>query len=108
MPSHSWSDDDCQHFGDRWKELLKGIDPDSLELVQRHGIHIPQSVPCYDRSSTETDLDFVPAYDFRSFLSKLKEKDAAGAVTPDSPRWRFEMGVPPPDGVVWPEQEGVS
>ena len=108
MPRHSWSDDDCRHFGDRWKELLKGIDPNSLELVGRYGIQIPQSVPCYDRSSTETDLDFVPAYDLGAFLSKLKEKDAAGAVTPDSPRWRFEMGVAPPEGVVWPDQERLS
>lgn len=104
MPSHPRGDGECAEFGGRWKDVLARAG--SAELVERHGIKLPRSVARHDLSSARADLGFVPRYSFETFLAELKEKDATGSVTPDSPRWSFETGLPPPEGVVWPAQEG--
>jgi hypothetical protein len=78
-----------------------------VELVDRYGIQMPESVTRYDLSSTVTELEFTPRYNFDTFLVELKEKDARGEVTPQSTRWWFEQGVAPPQGVVWPSQECI-
>ena len=40
-----------------------------------------------------------------TFLEELREKSESGAVSPGSPRWSFETGLPPSEGVVWPAQD---
>ncbi len=106
MPSHPWSDDELAEFGRSWKAILARARPDAAKLIERYGIRIPPSVARQDLSATRADLGFAPRYDFETFLAELAEKDASGAVGPDRPRWSFETGLPPGEGVVWPDQEG--
>lgn len=79
----------------------------AVDLIERYGIEVPRSIARHDLSSTQRDLAFVPRYDLETFLGELREKDACGAVTPESPRWCFETGRPPVEDVVWPEQEAL-
>jgi nucleoside-diphosphate-sugar epimerase len=105
MPSHPWSDDELAEFGRSWKAILARAQPDAAKLVERYGIRIPRSVARHDISAAGTDLGFAPRYDFETFLAELAEKDASGEVGRECPRWSFETGVPPVEGVVWPNQE---
>jgi len=107
-PRHPYSREELQHFGDVWEDVLRRRDPEYVDLVQRYGIEIPCSVSQHDLSSASEAFGWAPRYNFDTFLAELKERDAAGEVTPESPRWRFETGVPPPVGVVWARQEDVS
>ena len=97
-----WTEQQHREFGDCWRDVLG---PAAVELVERYRIKIPQSLSKYDLSSTQTDLGFTPRYNFETFLSELANKDRRGVVTPESPRWSFERGVAPPEGIAWGDQE---
>jgi nucleoside-diphosphate-sugar epimerase len=104
---HPWTPEEHEHFGQRWKDILGGRCPRAAKLIDRYRIEIPSSVRRYDQSSTRTDLDFAPRHDFETFLAELSARDTEGLVTPESPRWSFETGRPPDEGVAWPEQERI-
>jgi len=104
---HPGSPEEHEQFGERWRDILPGRRPRAAELIERYGIEIPPSVRRYDLSSTRSDLDFAPRYHFETFPAELAARDAGGLVTPESPRWSFETGRPPQEGVVWPEQEEI-
>lgn len=105
MPRHPWRDEDRAEFGHRWQDILTRAHPESVDLIQRYRIRIPRAIALHDLSSTQAHLGFAPRYDFETFLDELREKSASGAVSPGSPRWSFETGLPPSEGVVWPAQE---
>jgi len=108
MPLHPYSAEEQRRFGEAWKDILRQRDSVNVDMVQRYGIRIPQFLSQYDLSSTSKDLGFTPQHNFDTFLAELKRRDINREVTPDSPRWWFEQGVPTPEGVVWPEQETVE
>jgi len=105
MPTHPWSDDEREHLGERWRDLVARVHPDAPALVERYGIEVPQTVGQHELALTRAVLGFVPRRNFETFLAELQEQDACGAIAPDSPRWCFETGRPPVEGVVWPAQE---
>ena len=105
MRDHPWSEEEHREFGQRWEQVLKHSVPDATDLIRRYEIQIPESVSQCDLAQSRSDLDFAPRYNFETFLAELKRKDTDGVVSPDSPRWCFETGVPPVDSIVWPDQE---
>ncbi len=107
LRDHPWSDEEHDEFGKRWEEILARSCSDAADLVRRYGLQMPESVRRRDLSALRADLGFEPQYHFETFLAELAAKDTGGEVTPDSPRWCFETGRAPVDGVVWPEQEEI-
>ena len=101
---HPWTDQEHEQFGRRWKDILTRSCPQAVELIERYRIEMPKSVRRYDLAPTREALGFAPQYNFETFLDELARKDAAGLVTPQSPRWRFETGRAPEPGIVWPAQ----
>ena len=108
MPSHPYTGEELARFGEIWQDILGRRGADYVGLVQRYGIEFPPSVRQYDLSSSSKELGFAPQYNFDTFLDELKERDANGEVTPQSPRWRFESGTAPPNGIVWAAQESIA
>ena len=106
-PSYAYTVEELRRFGELWQDILARQDPAYVDLIQRYGIGIPPCLRPLDLSSTARDIDFTPRYNFDTFLAELKERDANGEVTPESPRWWFERGVPPPEWLVWPWQENL-
>ena len=105
MHDHPWSEEEHREFGRRWEQVLERSAPDAADLVRRYNIQMPESVSQHDLVQSLADLDFAPQYNFETFLVELRKKDADGVVSPDSPRWCFETGLPPVDSIVWPDQE---
>lgn len=102
MADHPFDDD--ERAGGNIAAAVESHWPGHEDLLERHGIALPAEVPRYDLQPAQDDLDWRPRYNFGTFLSELRQKDEAGLVRPDSPRWCFETGTPAPEGVVWPEQ----
>ena len=106
LPVHPYTADEQSRFGRDWQEIVRKSDPAYVDLIKRYKIQMPPALTQADVSSTAKDLGFTPRYNFDTFLAELKQRDATREVTPESPRWWFEQGVKPPEGIVWPRQEG--
>lgn len=99
--------EDRRRIVDDGDAYLATIDPCYPALVSKYGIKMPDGFREFDIETTRSILGLEPAYTFQRFLSDLKRMDRSGAVTAESPRWRFEEGTRPPEGVVWPPGLGL-
>jgi nucleoside-diphosphate-sugar epimerase len=102
MPDHGLRAEDAADFGRRWLNLLGQEDSAYVGLVKKYEIRMPNAIQQHDLAATRDVLGFAPGWNFLTFLKELKQRDARGEVTPQSPRWAFECGTPAPEGIVWP------
>ena len=103
MPDHKQSEQVMQSFSEEFPAILNATNRDWPGLVDKYGIKIPQVITQHDLSSTKQVLGFEPSFNFATFLHELHQRDTTGRVFTDSPRWFFEQGIAPPEGIVWPE-----
>lgn len=90
-----------EHRIDRaWIDRLLQEVPGAGRVIERYDLAMPERVRQYDLSTTKDALGFLPAHDFASHLAMLQQLDESGVLTPTSPRWTFETGVPAPEGAV--------
>jgi nucleoside-diphosphate-sugar epimerase len=103
LPDHRFTEEKRQSLASEYPILLGAINPVWADLVAKYKIKIPPNVVQYDISSTQTILGFHPSFNFITFLEELEHRDKIGAITISAPRWYFEQGCHPPEGVIWPE-----
>lgn len=103
MPDHKVLEENRKSFGHQYSAILGAINPYWLDLVSKYRITIPTDLFQHDLTSTQTLLGYQPLYSFGSFFEELQGQDRIGRITPDTPRWCFEQGCRPPEGIIWPE-----
>jgi nucleoside-diphosphate-sugar epimerase len=101
LAEHPFTPADCD--GDP-REAVARHWPGQEDLLDRYEVALPRSLVRHDLRATREALGWQGRHTFGTFLDALRRLDAAGAVRPDSPRWSFEQGTPPPESVVWPGQ----
>ena len=96
-----------EQFGRRAPDIIDSYWPGSADLLQRYRFDLSRPLPPpFDLGAARQQLGHEPRHNFARFLEELRTRDARGEVTPDSPRWSFEQGGPPPEGIVWSGQDG--
>jgi len=104
LASHPFTDEERERFGADASAIVSRYWPGFEDLLERYRLKFPEKLQRPDTGAAEGDRAWECRYNFGTFLEELRRKDDRGLIRSESPRWRFESGTEPPEGIVWPDQ----